>query len=73
MGVNDVPKRATSILGCVRPSIANQLKGVMVPRLGGPHLECCGHIGAPQSKKDIKLLERVQRRATAMVRGVEGL
>ena len=71
-----VPKKAHGVLGYIKKSSVSRSRNVLLhlyTALVRPHLEYCVQSWAPHFKKEEELLERVQRRSTRMIKGLEHL
>ena len=64
-------QKASHILGCIKSSVGSRSREGILPLCSAivrPHLQYCVQIWGLQYKKDMDLLERVQRRATKIIR-----
>jgi len=64
-------QKANCVLGCIQRSVASRSREVILPfysTLMRSHMESCIQLWSPQHRKDMDLLEWVQRRATKIVR-----
>ena len=68
--------KGNQVLGMIRRTMVSRDKDVILKlykSLVRPHLEYCVQVWSPSLKRDIKIIEKVQRRATKMIKGMHCL
>ena len=73
---SEAAKKANKVLGMIKRTIVSREKQIILElykTLVRPHLEYCVQAWNPYLKQDIDKLERIQRRATKMIKGCANL
>ena len=69
-------EKANCILGCIKRTVTRRSKEVVLSLCSSLlrlHQEYCVQFRGSQHKRDVELLEQVQRRVTKMTKGLEQL
>jgi len=67
-------QKTNHVLSCIKRRVASRVREGILPlysTLVGPRLESCIELWSPQHRKDMDLLEQVQRKAMKMIRRME--
>ena len=66
-------RKANSVLAFISRGLEDKSRNVLLRLWSEPILEYCEQFWAPYLRKDVLVLEGVQRRSTRMIPGMKGL